>query len=268
MKSAQRLGWKLKTAMIEKMRFENFVDLLRQKGSENDAYPPELDDLYNLYSFARDKSLVSILEIGSGWSTFALALAIEENKRAFGSEYIKRVRHPNPFKVLSLDASPEWAEVSRTRLTGSSSSIVDFHISSSRILEFGGAGGPICSLIDSVPYFVADLVYLDGPAPTQVKGEIRSHRFAEPHSLPMSADLLALEPHFWPGSYIVTDGRFANAQFLRTHFRRNWEFLSDPFADRCVFRLAEPELGSVNREHLLVRLDASVELLSKEGAIW
>lgn len=253
--------------MVEKMRFENFVGLLDQQLSGNSAYPPEYDDLYNLYSFVREKSLVSILEIGSGWSTFALALALEENNRSFGSEYLKRVRHPNPFKILSLDASPEWAEVARTRLSDKSSSIVEFHISSSSIVELEGSGGPLCSLIDSIPFFVADLVYVDGPGPNQVKGDIRSHSFVEPHSLPMSADLLALEPHFWPGTYIMTDGRFANAQFIRTRFRRNWEFLSDPFADRCLFRLAEPELGAINREHLAVRLKASSELLSNRAPL-
>lgn len=249
------------------MPFEDFIGLLQRKQEGDSAYPPEYDDLYTLYSFVREKSIVSILEIGGGWSTLAFALAIDENKKSFGSPYLKRVRHPNPFKILSLDASLEWSEVAKRRLVDTDSSIVDFRVSSSSIIEFGGSGGPVCSLIDSLPYFAADLVYLDGPDSDQVSGEIRSHTFVQPHSVPMSADLLALEPHFWPGSYIMTDGRFANAQFLRTHFRRNWEFLSDPFADRCIFRLAEPELGPVNREHLLVRLNASIELLSKEGPL-
>lgn len=251
-------------SIVEKMGFENFATLIDGKLTDDSAIAPDYDDLYYLYSFARDKSIVSVLEIGSGWSTLALALAIDENKRSFGSDYLKRVRHPNPFKIMSLDASPEWVEIASSRLTDADSSIIDFRISTSSILELGAQGGALCSLFDSLPNFVADLVYLDGPAPNQVNGEIRSHGFVEPHSLPMSADLLALEPHFWPGSYILTDGRFANAQFLRTRFQRNWEFLSDPFADRCLFRLAEPELGAINREHLLVRLNASFELLSKK----
>lgn len=62
---------------------------------------------------------------------------------------------------------------------------------------------------------------------------------------------------FFGQSYIITDGRTANAQFLEMRLKRNWQVLHDPFGDRTIFRLAEPALSVVSKEHIDFRLRAS-----------
>ena len=39
--------------------------------------------------------------------------------------------------------------------------------------------------------------------------------------MPMVGDIIRFE-YFYPGTIIITDGRSANAQFLKENFKRNW----------------------------------------------
>jgi hypothetical protein len=80
----------------------------------------------------------------------------------------------------------------------------------------------------------------------------------------MGGDLLTIEPQLWPGTHIVTDGRMANARFLKNNFRREWEFFTDYFGNRVVMRLAEESFGEVSAEHLQVRLESARLLREKE----
>ena len=66
-------------------------------------YTYELDDLHHLYCLVRDTAAVSVLEFGFGWSTLALALAVYENRLTMFYTY--SVRHPNPFSVMTVEAS-------------------------------------------------------------------------------------------------------------------------------------------------------------------
>jgi len=248
---------------MKKLTASEFSQIILSSGQDSKAYPPDLDDLYFLYSFARDKSIVSVLEIGSGWSTLALAMAVIENKESFGDAYLSRVRHPNPFQVDSIDASAIWSKIALKRLSREQRGIVVPHVSGLQISEWRGPGGPICSLFENFPIVSADLIYLDGPDSDQVEGNIRGVEFRQPDSLPMAADLLPLEAQMWPGTFIISDGRLANVRFLKNNFNRNWEALTDFYGDRTILHLEETPLGPVNREHLAMRLEASRNLLDK-----
>ena len=252
--------------MARKMSFDEFADFIYSVSKNDDPnmfYPPELDDLYFLYSFVRDHSVVSVLELGGGYSTLAMAKAVRENEEAFGPEHVKSVRHPNPFKLLSIDASKEFSRAARGRLSSDLLGTVVSHVSSVSIHSFGSQG-QICSVYDDFPFFIPDLVYLDGPDSDQVVGSVRGFSFVQPHSVPMGSDLLGIEPQLWPGTYIVTDGRMANARFLKNNFTRSWEMLTDYFGNRTVLRLSEEHFGQVSAEHQTVRLIASRALLDKE----
>ena len=102
--------------------------------------------------------------------------------------------------------------------------------------------------------FTADFIYLDGPdcGPDQILGDVDgfSIRYGDnlkPYGLPMSADLIRLEPHLWPGTTIVTDGRGANARVLENNFRRLWEYHYDDFLDQHIFYLNEPAWGKYSQ---------------------
>lgn len=215
--------------------------------------PPDLSDLYFLYCLIRDTAVVSILEFGSGWSTLVQAIALSENRAAMTSDYV--VRHPNPFQLLTIEADPLWLDTALSRIPAVALSVVRPHLAAPRLVEIHGV---FVSVFADLPYFSPDLIYLDGPDPDQVAGTIDGFSAARgEHGMPMSGDILRIEPYLWPGTVIVTDGRSANARMLETALQRQWQCLHDPFGDRTIFRLAEPHLGHVSRSHDITRLRAA-----------
>jgi len=245
-----------------KQEIADFIDKLSASRIEaEDLYAPELDDLFFLYSFVREKAITSILEFGSGWSTSVLSLALHENLQSFGAKYTELVRHPNPFQLLTIDASEEFQKIALSRLPSELISVINAECSTPTINDDLGV---ISHRFGNLPNFSADLIYLDGPDHDQVEGLIRGFTYGEYFTQPMGSDILHLEPFLWPETYIITDGRTANARFLEMRLKRNWQVLHDPFGDRTVFRLAETALGLVSEQHLAFRLRASRELISKE----
>lgn len=239
----------------------SFAPQQQEVASEN-PYEIELDDLYHLYTTVRKASCVAILEFGSGWSTLVMALALHENLEFFGAEHIERVRHPNAFQLLTVDASEHWQSIALRRLPTWLKSTVRGVVSSVSLTE---AYGCYVHCYDFLPEFTPDLVYLDGPDPEQVVGSVRGFEYRELHTLPMAADLLRLEAHFWPETMLITDGRTANARFLASRLYRTWQAIHDPFGDRTTFRLEETAFGPVVEQHISIRLRASRQLCTKEN---
>jgi hypothetical protein len=68
--------------------------------------------------------------------------------------------------------------------------------------------------------------------------------------VPMSADILFFEFFLEPGTFIVIDGRGANAEFLRSFLRRNWKYYYDKKADCHYFELVEKPWGEWNSKKL------------------
>jgi hypothetical protein len=106
-----------------------------------------------------------------------------------------------------------------------------------------------CHVFEKIPQFTADFVYIDGPDPRQVKGEVNGFTVAkdsagvEINGLPVSADVLLIEHFFWPGTTILIDGRGCNAQFLRHNFVRNWNYRYVEKLDQHIFELREKPWG-------------------------
>ena len=233
------------------------------EGSRKEAYEPEFDDLYFLYRFVRENSIVSVLEFGGGWSTYALALGLIENKAFFGMRYEEAVRDPNPFRLLSVDASEEWAQVTASRLPDELRKLAIFHCSKPA-LSYSSRSGELVSFYEDLPYFCPGLIYLDGPDPDQVEGTLNGFVPIQPHTLPMAADILRFESQLWPGTFIISDGRQGNARMLKRNLTRNWEYLTDQFGDHAIMRLSEESLGSASEGALRIRLSAARSLRKKE----
>ena len=68
--------------------------------------------------------------------------------------------------------------------------------------------------------------------------------------MPMVNDILKIEYFLTPGTIIVTDGRGANAQFLKDYFKRNWLYKFDYINDQHIFYLNEKPLGKYNKLQL------------------
>lgn len=245
---------------MKKTDLENKVREICNRESSN-LYEPEIDDLYFLYNLVRDKCITSILEYGSGWSTYVMAIGLYENFLDFGLEHASKIRHPNPFKLMTIDASNKFQESALNRIDGS---IVKNIIPIVATPKLTSLDGSICHQFDFIPNFAPDLVYLDGPDHDQVVGNVEGFEYKESFTQPMGIDLLMIESFLWPETIIVTDGRTANARFLATRFKRDWQIMHDPFGDRTFFRLNETPLGLISEEHINFRLTKSREIISKE----
>ena len=70
----------------------------------------------------------------------------------------------------------------------------------------------------------------------------------------MSGDLLAIEYFLLPGTYLMIDGRTANAVFLRNNFQREWIHRHDFDADVHHLELIESPLGAINKREIDWRL--------------
>ena len=231
------------------------------KSENSSLYKPEIDDLWFLYSLIKDKSVTSILEYGSGWSTYAMAIALHENFVDFGVEHTQAIRHPNPFKLMTIDASEKFQESALSRIPVESKGSILPITATPNLTSLENA---ICHQFDFIPNFAPDLIYLDGPDHDQVIGDVAGFEYKESFTQPMGIDLLMIEPFLWPETIVVTDGRTANARFLASRFKRDWHIMHDPFGDRTIFRLNETPLGLISEEHINFRFTKSRKLVSKE----
>ena len=108
----------------------------------------------------------------------------------------------------------------------------------------------IASFYDPLPNISPDLIYIDAPDLYSPAGDVRGVTTAHRDSLPMSADILAIEHFLLPGTLIVIDGRTANARFLKTNFQRNWDYYHNKEYDQHFFILDEEPLGVYNKRQL------------------
>ena len=229
--------------------FSKFMDNCLSEAKKSETYPvydPVLTDLYALYSRVRREKSIAILEFGSGWSTLVLVKALEENRISHGSWVSENIRHPNPYALMTIDCSEFFQKIACERLEPYIGEIKLMPVISESSMS--KVQGQTCHVFKDLPPFTADFVYLDGPDCDQVNGTINGMTVnfgssEHVYGLPMSADLYLLEHFFWPGTTIVTDGRGANARFLKNIFKRNWKYFYDLQSDQHVFHLDEIPWG-------------------------
>jgi len=243
----------------DESEFRNLIYEFLALESSSITYAPEVDDLYHLYSLVRRKLVTSVLEYGSGWSSLAIHVGLLENRASFAQEFEGVVRHPNLFQHLIIDADERFLNITLQRLNKLKSDCQIIPVSAD------------CEVVNDtvanwnyLPNFVADLVYVDGPDDNQIKGNFKNWTYGGNFTTPIFEDLITLEPYFWPESLIVFDGRTAHARYVKNKFRRNWNFMHDPFGDRSIFRLDEPPFGEVSAEFLKIRLQCTRLTSGKE----
>ena len=220
----------------------------------NLVFEPDISDLYRLYSFVIDNCVTSILEFGSGWSTFALSLGLKEIRKQYGGEYTGYQRNPHPFRICTVDNSPEFVKLALSRLDSEMVDSIDVHIASPVLTTVGS--NPV-SLWNPVPRFDFDLIYLDAPEPEQIVTSPLQLPIATLHDLPIAGDLVVNEPYIHPETSIIIDGRTANSRYLKLSLQRNWSFQTFPDADFTLLHLSEEPLGRINAEHIEFRKSRS-----------
>jgi len=210
-------------------------------------FPPELDDLIRLHYIVRNRKINTILEFGVGNSTLVFTDAIKKNKNDYGAYVSSNLRRTNPFEIHSVDNSIEWINHCRTIIPIDLINYVHFHFSEVEMTTFNGR---ICTMYKTLPNICPDMIYLDAPDQFNVTNEIRGISTAHPDRLPMSADILFIEPFLLPRTIIIVDGRTANARFLNNNFQRSWNYQHYTDEDIHIFELIEEPLGKLNRKQI------------------
>ena len=158
--------------LLSKTDFESFI--LSSPSTETiygkRLISPELADLYSLYAKVRTEKSVAIIEYGSGWSTLALAKALDENRRSYAEYVNEYVRHPNPFTLMTVDSSLEFQQIALRRIPKDLADTKVIPVISRA--KMTTVNGQICHIFEGIPPFTSDFVYLDGPSCDQVDGEV------------------------------------------------------------------------------------------------
>ena len=208
------------------------------------AIEPELDDLGRLHFLILSRNVTTILEFGVGKSTIIFNDALAKNEQLNVQFLKKNLRRSNPFECHSVDNYAKWIDEveSKNKLEN-----VTLHFSE---LEMGLFNDRICTFYSSIPNVCPDFIYLDGPDQFSPKGKIRGVSTNHPDRLPMAADILSIEHFLLPGTLIVTDGRTANARFLKANFQRDWIYCHNEAFDQHYFELSETPLGVYNKRQI------------------
>ena len=213
-------------------------------GQLNIPFPPEKADLVRLHKTIRERKSFTVLEFGLGYSTLVMADALAKNERDYQAiEDKPELRNNHLFEIHSVDASAEWIESLSEKIPDHLKSRISITCSD---VEIGTFQGQICHYYKKVPNVIPDFIYLDGPAPKDVKGDINGMNFQIDERTVMSGDLLLMEPTFLPGTFIHVDGRTNNCRFLQNNFRRNYLINWNKEGDCTTFELDEERLGKYN----------------------
>mgnify|MGYP001221065080 FL=1 len=211
-----------------------------------EIYKPELNDLYLLHQYTLKYKRTTILEIGTGWSTYIFAHALNINMQKYSKD-IKRLRRNNHFEVHVVDDEKKFISKARSRIPKNLQKRCFFHFSKAQMTTFNDR---ICTEYLKLPLINPDLIYLDGPDQFKVKKNINGINIRHKDMMPMSSDILKIEHFLTPGTIIVTDGRAANARFLKANLQRDWKYFYDDINDQSLFFLKERPLGIYNKRQL------------------
>ena len=221
------------------------------KSDLTEAYSPELADLGMLHWLINTRHVTTILEFGIGNSTIVFNDALLKNKLRDEELIQGNLRRNNQYECHSIDNNQKWIDEVKSKNVLDS---VMYHKSGLKMGEFQGR---VCTYYDPIPNICPDFIYLDGPDQFSPVGSVRGITTNHKDRMPMSADILSIEHFLMPGTLIVTDGRTANARFIKANLQRDWYYCHDPKADQHYFELVEEPLGIYNKRQIEICLDMS-----------
>jgi len=211
-------------------------------------FKPEISDLYMLHKFITLNKRTTILEFGSGYSTVVMYDAIIKNKIKFQNQ-VKHLRRNNPFEHFVLENTKKYLNITKNRCKKffKNNSNLKFFFSECHLTKYNNL---YCSKYLKLPVVNPDFIYLDGPEQFAVKGSINGFHTRHKDMMPMVSDILYIENFLTPGTIIITDGRGANAEFLKNNFTRRWKYIYIKHTDQHAFYLNEKPLGPLNYNQL------------------
>lgn len=238
---------KKKKLNLIKNYFNKFGILKFLKG-ERDSFKPDLLDLFRIHQFIILNKRITALEFGCGWSTFIIKHALSLNKNKYLQD-VRRLRKKNSFELFTIDNQKKFLNLTKKRCAKflGKKNKINFTFSKCYMTKFNGR---FATEYKKMPIMNPDFIYLDGPDPFSVKKSINSFNIKHLELMPMSCDILKIEPFLIPGTIILIDGRTANANFLKNNLQRNWLYKRDKIFDQTVFFLNDRPLGNLNKLQL------------------
>jgi hypothetical protein len=220
------------------------ADILRK--GHVDEITHKWDDLARLYKLVRERKPFQIIEFGSGFSTIIMASALKQNWEAYldilaDRQSFRQYEQPS---LVSIESSQKWQNNTRQKIE--ETGLVDFSEIIFSTVTIGEYQGQICHFYNQLPDLVPDFVYIDGPDPATVQGNINGLSFQNPKRTVISGDILKYESTLLPGFFMIVDGRTNNARFLQRTLKRDYEIQYHSEADVTTFELKEPRLGVKN----------------------
>ena len=210
-----------------------YPDFLRTvKAGEKKPFTYELSDLSRLHWLVLSRKALNTLEYGSGFSTIFIADACYILSRYFKNS-LKNVRVKKKFHIYSLEESRKYLQITKKRTPKILSNYLSLIHSNIKLTEYNSR---FVTNYSKIPDISPDLIYLDGPS-TFVNTRLKGFSINNISRFPMSSDLLHFEYFLEPGTFIVVDGRTANARFLKDHFKRKWKYFHDIKGDCHYFEL-------------------------------
>ncbi len=215
--------------------------------SQEQPYLANLIDLYNLHRSIILNKRLGVMEFGSGWSTIVISNALRYNKKIYFNS-VKNFRVNNPFFSISLENSKKYLKITQSKLKKLNlQSYNKLFFSECKMTNFGGN---IATEYSNLPNFNPDLIYLDGPDQTEIKGNVNGINIRYNDFTPMNCDILKIEFFLTSGTIIVSDGRARNVEFLRRNFKRNWKYKYFSWCDQHFLELVEKPNGPLSEKRL------------------
>lgn len=209
---------------------------------------PDIVDLYRIYKFIVLNKRTTVVEFGCGWSSVVIMKALNFLNTKYGKQ-IKKLRRNNPFELAIIDTEKKYLKIAEKKIKFFCKKRANFTstLSKSTMTTYNGK---ICSEHQKLPLVNPDFIYLDGPGQEFSTGNKFGINVSQQDFMPMSCDLLKIENFLIPGTIILTDGRTANARFLKNNFQRNWKYIHDYKNDQNILFLEEDKLGRPNYDQL------------------
>ena len=167
--------------------------------------------LANLYKLIQTRKPKVILEFGVGFSTIVLAAALKNNNDRY-----KQEGH-----LYTIDAQQHWLDNTENKLPPELRQYVTFHYSPLKIYDLNNQ---LCSRYESLPNICPNFVYLDGPNPLDVVGNVNGLNFNDGRAV-ATADILLYESSAPLDFFIFVDGRWRNCNFLKNNLKGKFKHI-------------------------------------------
>ncbi len=205
-------------------------------------------DIARLHALITTRKCLNVLELGSGFSSLAIAHALRMNSNSYQGILPDSLRRKKPWHLDSVDESEDWLKIAKSRISLELQPYVTFHFSHVSLGVFGDR--PVTYYHD-LPNQAYDLIYIDGPSQySHGESDWLGFSTANPGRMPMSADVLRIEHFLQPGTLVLFDGRVANAGFFELNVQKKWRKLHSRYNDQTLFIDESKVLGVHNKAFL------------------